>query len=84
MQQRPRSRLVARLAPRAFDFRFALQYHLQPSFLREVALPVVQIAYFATMSIPIVAGRGFTNDDRASSQPVAVVNQTFVTISLWN
>ena len=34
--------------------------------------------YFATMSIPIVAGRGFTNDDRTSSQRVAVVNQTFV------
>jgi len=34
--------------------------------------------YFATMSIPIVTGRGFTSDDKASSPRVAVVNQTFV------
>ena len=34
--------------------------------------------YFATMNIPIVAGRGFTNDDTASSPHVAIVNQTFV------
>src|SRR5215469_13088650 len=34
--------------------------------------------YFVTMSIPIITGRGFTNDDQASSPRVAVVNQTFV------
>lgn len=34
--------------------------------------------YFATMNIPIVAGRGFTNNDAAASPRVAVVNQTFV------
>ena len=34
--------------------------------------------YFATMNIPVVSGRGFTNDDIASSQRVAIVNQTFV------
>lgn len=34
--------------------------------------------YFATMNIPIVAGRGLTNDDKESSPRVAVVNQTFV------
>ena len=34
--------------------------------------------YFSTMTIPIVTGRGFTNDDKASSPRVAVVNQTFV------
>jgi predicted permease len=34
--------------------------------------------YFATMNIPIITGRGFTNDDKASATRVAVVNQTFV------
>jgi predicted permease len=34
--------------------------------------------YFATMGIPIVTGRGLTNEDKASSPRVAVVNQTFV------
>jgi predicted permease len=34
--------------------------------------------YFDTMGIPLLIGRGFTKDDTAASQRVAVVNQTFV------
>jgi predicted permease len=34
--------------------------------------------YFRTMGIPVVRGRGFSRDDTATSQRVAVVNQTFV------
>jgi predicted permease len=34
--------------------------------------------YFSTMAIPIVRGRGFNQNDTATSQRVAVVNQTFV------
>jgi putative ABC transport system permease protein len=33
--------------------------------------------YFSTMAIPIVAGRGFDERDRAGTSPVALVNETF-------
>jgi putative ABC transport system permease protein len=34
--------------------------------------------YFATMGIPIVAGRGFDESDRLGAPPIAVVNEAFV------
>lgn len=34
-------------------------------------------AFFDVMGIPIVAGRGFTRDDRQGTQPVAIVSQAF-------
>jgi len=34
-------------------------------------------AYFATMTMPIVAGRGFTDEDTPQSPKVAIVNDTF-------
>jgi putative ABC transport system permease protein len=34
--------------------------------------------YFSVLGIPILAGRTFTDRDRDRSQPVAVVNETFV------
>jgi putative ABC transport system permease protein len=33
--------------------------------------------YFKTMGIPLVAGRGFVESDRAGAPPVAVVNEAF-------
>jgi predicted permease len=38
----------------------------------------VSPSYFRTMQIPFVAGRDFTARDIAESQPVAIVNETFV------
>jgi predicted permease len=34
--------------------------------------------YFETMGIPVISGRGFTQNDTASSPRVALVNETFV------
>jgi putative ABC transport system permease protein len=33
--------------------------------------------YFSAMSIPLVAGRSFTNDDTSRTQEIAIVNQAF-------
>ena len=38
-------------------------------------LRIVSPGFFEAMSIPVVAGRGFTDDDREKTQPVALVNQ---------
>jgi predicted permease len=38
----------------------------------------VTLSYFSTLEIPLLAGRGFTNSDRRGTQPVAIVNRSFV------
>lgn len=38
----------------------------------------VSPAYFATMQIPMIAGRDFNDGDTAQSPPVVIVNETFV------
>jgi predicted permease len=38
----------------------------------------VNSGYLKTIGVPVVRGREFTEEDTASSQPVAIVNQTFV------
>ena len=35
-------------------------------------------SYFATLEIPLLAGRSFTGSDRRGTQPVAIVNRSFV------
>ncbi len=37
----------------------------------------VSVDYFATLRIPVVEGRSFTESDHAEAEPVAIVNQTF-------
>ncbi|NIN73526.1 MAG: FtsX-like permease family protein [Gemmatimonadetes bacterium] len=41
---------------------------------------VVQPGYFATMGLPLVAGRGFTEADDESSVPVMIVNREFARV----
>jgi len=40
-------------------------------------MQVISASYFATLDLPIVAGRPFTDSDRADSAPVAIVNEAF-------
>jgi putative ABC transport system permease protein len=39
---------------------------------------IVSPTYFRTVDLPVVAGRGFNNQDRADSVPVCIVNEAFV------
>ncbi len=42
-----------------------------------VESPNVSAGYFSTMGMPLLAGREFTDQDRAGTQKVAVVNESF-------
>lgn len=42
-----------------------------------VELRFVSPDYFATLGVPLIAGRDFARDDVHGSEPVAIVNQTF-------
>jgi putative ABC transport system permease protein len=43
----------------------------------QIAKRVVSFNYFETMNLALQQGRGFVEDDRATSPPVAVINTTF-------
>lgn len=40
-----------------------------------VQMNLVDHRYFETVGIPVLAGRGFTEQDRSGSQPVAIINE---------
>jgi putative ABC transport system permease protein len=40
--------------------------------------PSVNASFFHAMQVPIIAGRGFTEDDDTAHPPVVIVNETFV------
>jgi predicted permease len=48
----------------------------------EAFIRVESDGYFQTLGIPVKSGRAFTESDRASSEPVAVVNETLAH-TLW-
>jgi predicted permease len=48
----------------------------------EAFIRVVSDGYFQALGIPVKSGRAFTESDRASSEPVAVVNETLAR-TLW-
>ena len=41
-------------------------------------LQIVSAGFFDTLGLPVVIGRAFTDDDRAGTLPVCVVNEAFV------
>ncbi len=53
-------------------------YTPQPGESMKIWRNLVSPGYFATLEIPLVAGRDFSDRDTRASQPVAIVNQTFV------
>ncbi len=48
----------------------------------EAFMRVVSDGYFESAGIPLLAGRSFTERDRAASEPVAIVNETLAR-TLW-
>ncbi len=48
----------------------------------EAFIRVVSDGYFEALGIPLKSGREFTESDRASSEPVVVVNETLA-LTLW-
>jgi putative ABC transport system permease protein len=59
-------------------FHFAGRPFANPSQRPGAGFNMVSSNYFKTFGINILKGRGFTDQDRAGSQPVAIVNQAFV------
>lgn len=43
----------------------------------DVELPAVSDGYLSTLGVPLIAGRTFDHDDTATSQRVAIVNESF-------
>ena len=52
-------------------------YAEKPDENMSVEQPYVSADYFATLEMPLIAGRAFTEQDSAQSQKVAVVNESF-------
>jgi predicted permease len=48
-----------------------------PTIARDVWVNYVGAKYFATMKVPVIAGREFTLQDSAATQNLVIVNQTF-------
>ncbi|HTD56656.1 MAG TPA: FtsX-like permease family protein, partial [Silvibacterium sp.] len=53
-------------------------YKPKPDEEFDVELPWVSTGYLETLGVPLVAGRAFNASDTATSQKVAVVNESFV------
>jgi putative ABC transport system permease protein len=63
---------------------FTSQFRLEGADTAGVTLPtamttVASASHFATLGLPVVAGRGFTKQDRAAAPGVVVVNRAFAT-----
>ena len=70
--------LPAVIAPFAFARGFAGRPPKGPEEFIITGYRAVSDGYFAALDVPLLAGRVFTDRDRDRSQPVAIVNDTFV------
>jgi putative ABC transport system permease protein len=53
------------------------QPEMPPGLRPDIPCDTVSTEYFQTLGIPLMAGRGFNQQDRASAAPAAIVNQAF-------
>ena len=53
------------------------QPEMPPGLRPDIPCDTVSTEYFQTLGIPLMAGRGFNQQDRTSAAPVAIVNQAF-------
>ena len=58
--------------------------HAVPKLTHTPSQYVVTEQYFATMGIPLVLGRVFTDADRPGTEPVAIINQTLARLYFPN
>jgi putative ABC transport system permease protein len=62
----------------AFDTQFTLEHKVEPGSTLPTALSTVASpGYFATLGVPIQAGRAFNASDRLNTPPVVIVNAAF-------
>ena len=54
------------------------QPEMPPGLRPDIPTDMVSLDYFQTLGIPLMAGRGFNEGDRATTAQVAIVNQAFV------
>jgi len=72
------SAAVINKLPLDWQFNMPVVFPDKPEQFNSVQMRMISPDYFSVMKIPVLQGRGFTDGDNAASQPVAIVNESFV------